>query len=80
MCEAGFLCAPNVLCRTCGNICMSTVVIDKLVKYYDSGCSCVPTFFSPLGSSPIKNFGRNLKPVQSEFKIVNGVVQFPGVY
>jgi hypothetical protein len=35
MCEIGLLCAPNVLCRTCGNICMSTDVVNKLVQYYD---------------------------------------------
>lgn len=56
----GLLCAPNVLCRTCGNICMSTEVVNKLVQYYDSGCNCVPTYMGP-GSGVNHIFGgRNL--------------------
>ena len=80
MCELGLLCAPNVLCRTCGNICMSTEIVNKLVQYYDSGCNCVPTFMGPTGVVNHNIGGRTMKPEDKNLKIVNGVVQLPGQY
>lgn len=76
ICEQGLLCAPNVLCRTCGNICMSTYVVNKLIEYYDSGCNCAPTYFGP----PPHHQNYNQKKQFSSYKVYNRIVKFPGTY
>ncbi|CAF0791080.1 unnamed protein product [Brachionus calyciflorus] len=40
-CAKGLLCTPNLLCRSCGNICMTSEFVNKLVNYYDQGCNCI---------------------------------------
>lgn len=73
-CGTGLLCAPNLLCKQCGSICQAEDVVNRLIQYYNIGCTCPP----PTGSKAPKP---TCRPFSSTFKapvtLVNGVVVFP---
>jgi hypothetical protein len=77
-CGRGLLCAPNVLCKECGNICMAEDVVNRLVQYYNIGCTCTPPTTSTKYKKP------TCRPFSSSYQvpleIVDGIVQIPTFY
>ncbi len=57
-CATDLMCVPNVLCKTCGNICMAKDVVNRLIQYFNEGCigTC---------SNWFQNFGVNNAGIQN---------------
>ena len=76
-CAKGLLCAPNVLCKTCGNICMAEDVVNRLVQYYNIGCTCTPPTTVTVKKPTCRPFSASYKP---QIDIIDGVVDMPSFY
>ena len=77
-CSAGLLCAPNLLCKTCGTICQAEDLVNRLIQYYNMGCTCPPPKTTSTNVTIVKPTCKTFSATyKSPITLVNGIVEFP---